>query len=228
VSHGGHGDCLVFRVRRVGDESLAPRRYRLPCSRRGFRETSQLLLDSLAWDLVAEVTGDEGQRKNWPLMVVSVALMRGDNHGEVRKQYIHDWSTEPDRPPLRWRGNVHRAVAWLAEEEDHTAFQLDVLWPDGVERLAETYALERSNLNFEDARRRLEEALQSRNGKNRTRTNVKVIQEGPGTLGEARPDGRYRVTDVVLHTAPQVLMSKRRFDEIETSLRPRRPDLPSG
>jgi hypothetical protein len=33
----------------------------------------------------------------------------------------------------------------------------------------------------------VEEALQSRNGKNRTRSNVKVIQEGPGTLGEARP-----------------------------------------
>jgi hypothetical protein len=196
----------------------------LPCSRRGFRETSELLLDSLAQDLVAEVTVEEGP----PLMVVSVALMRGDNHGEVRKQYIHDWSKEPDRPPLRWRPNVHRAVAWLADEEDHTAFQIDVLWSDGVERLPETYALERSNLNFEDARRRLEEALQSRNGKNRTRTNVQVIQAGPGTLGEARPDGRYRVRDVVLRTAPQVLMSKGRFDEIDTSLRPRRPDLPSG
>jgi hypothetical protein len=186
VAHGVYGECLLFRVKHVGDESLAPKHYMLPCSRRGFRETSELLLDSLAWDLVAEVTADEGQRKNWPLMVVSVALMRGDNHGEVRKQYIHDWSTEPDRPPLRWRGNVHRAVAWLTDEEDHTAFQLDVLWPDGVERLPETYALERSNLNFEDARRRLQEALQSRNGKNRTQTNVKVIQEGPGTL--VRPD----------------------------------------
>ena len=47
---------------------------------------------------------------------------------------------------------------------------------------------------------------------------MKVIQEGPGTLGETRPDGRYRVRDVVLHAAPQVLMSKRRFDEIETTV----------
>jgi hypothetical protein len=23
--------------------------------------------------------------------------------------------TEPDRAPLRWRGNVHGAVAWLAD-----------------------------------------------------------------------------------------------------------------
>jgi hypothetical protein len=102
VAHGVYGECLLFRVRHVGDESLAPKRYMLPCSRRGFRETSELLLDSLAQDLVAEVTVEEGRRKTWPLMVVSVALMRGDNHGEVRKQYIHDWSKEPDRPPLRW------------------------------------------------------------------------------------------------------------------------------
>jgi hypothetical protein len=67
-----------------------------------------------------------------------------------------------DRAPLRWRPNIHRAVAWLTDEKDHTSFGLEVLRSDGAETLPEVYALERSNPVFKVARRLLQAALTSR------------------------------------------------------------------
>jgi hypothetical protein len=70
--------------------------------------------------------------------------------------------TDVDRAPLRWRPNIHCAVAWLTDEKDHTSFGLEVLWSDGAETLPEVYALERSNPVFKVARRLLQAALTSR------------------------------------------------------------------
>jgi hypothetical protein len=87
--------------------------------------------------------------------------------------------TEPDRAPLRWRGNIHRAVAWLrapSDGEDQASFQLDVIWSNGVERLPEVYALERSNPCFEVAWSLLRTALT-------LRLNVLIVPAGPGHVG---------------------------------------------
>ena len=51
---------------------------------------------------------------------------------------------EPRKSNPRWRANIWRTVAWLADDEDYASFQLDAVWADGAERLpAEVYAIER-------------------------------------------------------------------------------------
>jgi hypothetical protein len=119
--------------------------------------------------------------------------------------------TEPDRAPLRWRGNIHRAVAWLrapSDGEDQASFQLDVIWSNGVERLPEVYALERSNPCFEVAWSLLRTALTSR-------LNVLIVPAGPGTLGAIRGDGKAPVRTVVLRVFSSAHMTREFFDESE-------------
>jgi hypothetical protein len=45
----------------------------LPITNRGFRQMFELLLDSMARGLVAEITADEPD-ESWPLLVVAVTL----------------------------------------------------------------------------------------------------------------------------------------------------------
>jgi hypothetical protein len=70
---GGYGDCVLFLGRRPGDERFTTRAYMLPISNRGFRQMFELLLDSLARGLVAEVTADEPDEVR-PVLVVAVTL----------------------------------------------------------------------------------------------------------------------------------------------------------
>ena len=99
---------------------------------------------------------------------------------------------EPNRTPLIWRSDVHRALAWLrapSEEEDHASFQLDVVWFDAVERLPEVFALARSNPNFEVAWNLLHTALTFP-------LNVFVATSNDSM----RPDGKVTVHNVVVGT----------------------------
>ena len=73
LDRGGYGDCVSFLGRRPGDERFTTRAYMLPIANRGFRQMFELLLDSMARGLVAEITADEPDEL-WPLLVVAVTL----------------------------------------------------------------------------------------------------------------------------------------------------------
>jgi hypothetical protein len=122
--------------------------------------------------------------------------------------------TEPDRASLRHRLDVHRTVAWLTDQGDHASFQLDVVWSDGVERLPEVYALEKSHPAFEVAFRLLQTALDPEAG-----LSVKVYPVRQNAPGTNRTDGKKVAHNVSLRIFPRERhMTQESFDEGERNL----------
>ena len=113
---------------------------------------------------------------------------------------------------LRWRANIHRAIAWLrapSEAEDYASFQLGVLWADGVERLPETYALEISSPRFNLDWERLQTSTASRS-----------VLVSPAR--SSRRDGKVTVRSVVVRGAPPPM----RRDEYDPADRYNHAPLP--